>query len=235
MKITSTQNEFIKHLVKLNQKKVRDHHHELLIEGEHLIEEAKAANLVKKTLGLEEADIIIDEIVAKKLSRTQSGSTQFALIKKPTYDFVFGTRILVCDGVQDPGNVGTMIRSAHSFGFDMVILSPDCADAYNDKTIRATQGAIFSIPVHTMDLKQAYETLKKWQIKIYASDVNETSSTLSDVNKNEACAIVMGSEGSGVSNVTKTWADDTLFIETNHFESLNVAVASGIILYVLRK
>lgn len=235
MKITSTQNEFIKHLVKLNQKKVRDSHNELLIEGEHLIEEAKAANLIKKTLGFENADIIIDEKVAKKLSSTHSGSNQFALIKKPTYEFVWGTRILICDGVQDPGNVGTMIRSAHSFGFDMVILSPDCADAYNDKTIRATQGAIFSIPVLTMDLKEAYETLKKWQIKIYASDVNETSTTLSDVNKNEPCAIVMGSEGSGVSQMTKTWADDTLFIETNHFESLNVAVASGIILYVLRK
>ena len=235
MKITSNQNEFIKHLVKLNQKKVRDSHNELLIEGEHLIEEAKAANLIKKTLGFENADIIIDEKVAKKLSSTHSGSNQFALIKKPTYEFVWGTRILICDGVQDPGNVGTMIRSAHSFGFDMVILSPDCADAYNDKTIRATQGAIFSIPVLTMDLKEAYETLKKWQIKIYASDVNETSTTLSDVNKNEPCAIVMGSEGSGVSQMTKTWADDTLFIETNHFESLNVAVASGIILYVLRK
>ena len=235
MKITSTQNEFIKHLVKLNQKKVRDSHNEVLIEGEHLIEEAKAANLIKKTLGFENADIIIDEKVAKKLSSTHSGSNQFALIKKPTYEFVWGTRILICDGVQDPGNVGTMIRSAHSFGFDMVILSPDCADAYNDKTIRATQGAIFSIPVLTMDLKEAYETLKKWQIKIYASDVNETSTTLSDVNKNEPCAIVMGSEGSGVSQMTKTWADDTLFIETNHFESLNVAVASGIILYVLRK
>lgn len=235
MKITSTQNEFIKHLVKLNQKKVRDTHNELLIEGEHLIEEAKAANLIKKTLGFENADIIIDEKVAKKLSSTHSGSNQFALIKKTTYEFVWGTRILICDGVQDPGNVGTMIRSAHSFGFDMVILSPDCADAYNDKTIRATQGAIFSIPVLTMDLKEAYETLKKWQIKIYASDVNETSTTLSDVNKNEPCAIVMGSEGSGVSQMTKTWADDTLFIETNHFESLNVAVASGIILYVLRK
>lgn len=235
MKITSTQNEFIKHLVKLNQKKVRDSHNELLIEGEHLIEEAKAANLIKKTLGFENADIIIDEKVAKKLSSTHSGSNQFALIKKPTYEFVWGTRILICDGVQDPGNVGTMIRSAHSFGFDMVILSPDCADAYNDKTIRATQGAIFSIPVLTMDLKEAYETLKKWQIRIYASDVNETSTTLSDVNKNEPCAIVMGSEGSGVSQMTKTWADDTLFIETNHFESLNVAVASGIILYVLRK
>lgn len=235
MKITSTQNEFIKYLAKLNQKKVRDAHGELLIEGEHLIEEANKAGLIKKTLGLKDADIIIDGKVAKKISSTHSGSHQFALIEKPKYELVRGTRILICDGVQDPGNVGTMIRSAHSFGFDMVILSPDCADPYNDKTIRATQGAIFSIPVITMDLKPAFDSLKKWNIKIYASDVNETSTTLSDVNPKDPLAIVMGSEGSGVSRLTKDNADDTLFVETNHFESLNVAVASGIILYVLRK
>ena len=235
MKITSTQNELIKHLSKLNQKKYRDEYGEVLIEGAHLVEEAKALGLVKKTLGFEDVDIEIDEKVSQKLSTTKSGSSVFALINKPVYTLQKVSRILVCDGVQDPGNVGTMIRSAYSFGFDMVVLSPDCADLFNDKTIRATQGALFSIPVLTMDLNELYETLKNWNIKIYATHVDEKSHTLTNVNINEDLAVVMGSEGSGVSEVTLGWADQTLFVETSQFESLNVAVASGIILYALRR
>ncbi|HZJ87337.1 MAG TPA: TrmH family RNA methyltransferase, partial [Erysipelothrix sp.] len=153
MKITSVQNQTIKDLVKLQHKKHRDEKNQLLIEGDHLIEEATRANLLIETYGLENEDVIISDNVAKKLSQTKSGSKRFALIHKPKQTLVEGARFLVLDKVQDPGNVGTCIRSAYSFGYDGVILSFDSADEFNDKSIRASQGAIFHIPTIRMDLK----------------------------------------------------------------------------------
>ncbi|NLC64472.1 MAG: RNA methyltransferase [Erysipelothrix sp.] len=235
MKITSTQNEVIKSLHKLKQKKHRDATQEVLIEGEHMVEEAMKQGLVIKTYGLEEADVLIDEKVAEKLSMTSSGSKIFAHIRKPNHKLEKGTRYLICDGVQDPGNVGTMIRTAHSFGFDAVILSLDSADAYNDKTLRSTQGAIFHIPVLSMDLKEAYIALKEMGVTLLATDVNAGAKTLQTVDTSKSLGIIMGSEGKGVRDFSLSMADDNLFIETRHFESLNVSVASGIILYTLRK
>lgn len=235
MKITSVQNELIKGLAKLHQKKHRDITNEVLIEGEHLVDEALKSNLVIKTLGINEGDILISERVAKKLSQTQSGSDIFAHIRKPKYEFVEGNRYLICDGVQDPGNLGTMIRTAYSFGFDMIIVSLDSVDPYNDKVIRSTQGSIFHIPVVQMELAQAYKILKALDVVLYATHVSDASTTLSDVNVENRIAIVVGSEGSGVSDLTLKEANHTLFIETSHFESLNVSVAAGIILHAIRK
>lgn len=235
MKITSVQNQMIKDLVKLKDKKVRDKTDSLLVEGDHLIEEARNANLIIKTLGNDQDDIEISEHVSLKLSKTKSGSSRFAHIHKPKYELSKGSRFLVLDGVQDPGNVGTCIRSAYSFGFDGVVLSLDCADEYNDKTIRASQGAIFHMPCIRMDLSDAFDFFNTHHMKIYATHVDDKSKVLSDVNPDEHFAVVMGSEGQGVSQMTLNRKDETLHIETSHFESLNVAVACGIICYKLRK
>lgn len=235
MEIKSTQNKLIKDLRKLSQKKYRDQSDIILVEGEHLVEEAKAANLLKETLGLVNADITISDEVAKSLSETKSGSNIFGIVNKPKYELSKASRYLILDNVQDPGNVGTLIRSAYSFGFDFCILSNDSADEFNDKVIRASQGAIFHFPVIRMDLKDLYTTLKDYGVKIYATHVSDDSNTLDRLNLANDIAVVMGSEGSGVSEYSLNTSDAYLHIPTSRFESLNVAVAGGIICYYLKK
>ncbi|CAH2762908.1 RNA methyltransferase [Erysipelothrix amsterdamensis] len=235
MKITSLQNDFVKHCTKLSKKKYRDEHNEVLIEGEHLIQEAHAAGIVKKTIGLtEKDDIQITEHIAQKLSNTISGSNQFAVISKPQRALTHADRYLICDGVQDPGNLGTIIRTAHSFGFDAVVVSETCVDEFNDKVIRSTQGSIFHIPVIRMTLDLAITQIKAWNIPVYASYLGENTHNLQDI-KTCPIAVVMGSEGSGVSDAVVDLCDGTVKIETSQFESLNVAIASAIICYTLRK
>lgn len=222
--------------MKLSQKKYRDKSDILLIEGNHLIEEAYKRGLVQSRLSTEEdADIVISEAISEKLSLTKSGSNHFAIINKPVYTLVEGSRYLVLDKVQDPGNVGTMIRTAYSFGFDCVILSLDSADEWSDKTIRSSQGAVFHIPVVRMDLQEGYLTLKQQGVRLIATHVDAENEPLQSISKESKLAFVMGSEGEGVGDTTLSWADQTIHIETSQFDSLNVGVAAGVICYEFRK
>ena len=149
MKITSLKNDFVKHLIKLQRKKYRDEHQEFMVEGIHLLEELKKTNLDYQTIGLSDYyDIEITQHIADKISSSKSGYDEFALVKQRKLGIELGQRHIILDGVQDPGNVGTIIRTAHSFGFDGVFLSEDSADHLNEKVIRSSQGAIFHIPIY---------------------------------------------------------------------------------------
>lgn len=236
MKIINTHNDpFIKELMKLSKKKYRDESDILLVEGHHLVGEAKRANLLQKTMGTEIADVLISDSVAKKISLTKSGSSLFGIISKPKYELKPGSRFLVLDKVQDPGNVGTLIRSAYSFGFDAVLVSNDSADIFSDKTIRSTQGSIFHVPVIQGNIMEFVDYLKSIGVVVISTHVENKESTLSNLDSNRNIAIVLGSEGSGVSAEVLAISDETLHIETSNFESLNVGVAGSIIAYSLRK
>lgn len=237
MKITSLQNDFVKHLVKLQQKKYRDQSNQVLLEGLHLRQEVIDAGITFQSLGLaDENDIVITEQIAQKISTTQSGSEVFTLIDKPQYSLdLTGSRYLLVDGVQDPGNLGTMIRTAYSFGFDAVIISNTSVDEYNDKCVRSTQGALFHIPCIRGDLSEIILSLKMNGIKTYATHLCDDTLALSQINKDERMAVVMGHEGQGVSSVVISLCDNTVKIETSNFESLNVAIATAIVCYELKK
>lgn len=235
MKITSLQNNFVKHLIKLQRKKYRDEHQEFLVEGAHLLQELKKTDLEYKTIGLSDAyDVEITTHIADKISSSKSGYTEFALVKQTKFDSKHGARNLVLDDVQDPGNVGTMIRTAHSFGFDAVFLSKGSADHLNEKVIRASQGAIFHIPIVRGDLLEYLPLMKEDGLDIFVTNLSEEAKPLSDVHS-EQFALVMGSEGQGVSNKVLNLATEEIIIETSHFDSLNVGVAAGILAYHFKK
>ena len=235
MKITSLQNAIIKDLVKLKAKKYRDQSGTFLVEGEHLLQELKASKLEFQTLGLDDSfDIEINDLIAEKLSQTKSGSQVFAQVKMPELNIPQESRFLLCDGVQDPGNLGTMIRTAYSFGFDAVIISNDSVDLYNDKVVRSTQGALFHLPCIRMDMKEAIQMLSEQGVSIYATALSDASKPLTSVEADK-CAFIMGSEGSGVSIKTLELVENHIIIETSEFESLNVAIAAAIICYQFRK
>lgn len=242
MLIESAQNSKYKQLIKLHQSKYRYASSQFLVEGEHLIVEAMKADqlealIVKKGTDFDLHGIVrieLDEKLFKALSFTDSSNVMMGLCTKVPSELQKGQRFLVCDRIQDPGNMGTLIRSAHAFGFDQVIVSPDCVDVYNDKVVRSTQGAIFHISIVQMELRTAIKNLKLSSIKVFGTGFKE-SVYLSEVKRTESCALLVGNEGAGVSQTLLELCDEIVQIEMNGFESLNVGVAAGILMYQFRK
>ena len=141
------------------------------------------------------------------------------------------------DGVQDPGNLGTLIICALGFDIDTVICSKDTVSIYNEKVIRSTQGAIFHINYYVGDLPMVIEELKRKGVTILSTSLkNSISLNQYDTSNIDSYAIVLGNEGNGVSKEVQEMADVNLCIEMNSkLESLNVSVAGGILMYMLKK
>ena len=130
-----------------------------------------------------------------------------------------------------PGNLGTLIRSSLGFGIDTIVLSEDCVDLYNEKVIRATQGAIFKINIIINDLKETITYLQKHDIKVFGTSL-ESSKFLQEYKVNNNYAILLGNEANGVKKELLQLTNDNIKIEIdNKLESLNVAVAGSIIMY----
>ncbi|HEY4537335.1 MAG TPA: RNA methyltransferase [Erysipelothrix sp.] len=235
MKITSLQNKFVKHLDKLKQKKYRDENQEVLLEGEHLVEELKTTDFSYQTIGLDSNnDIQITKEIAHKISQTKSGSEHFALLKIPQFKLERASRVLLCDTVQDPGNLGTIIRTAYSFGIDAVIVSDDSADIWSGKTLRSSQGAALHLPTLRLPILQGIALCKSLGMQVYVADLDADAIGLQELQKNHV-AVVLGSEGQGISKAAKEASDGSVMIEMTQFESLNVAVASALIAYHIKK
>ncbi|MCJ0587178.1 RNA methyltransferase [Enterococcus cecorum] len=138
------------------------------------------------------------------------------------------------DYVQDPGNVGTMIRTADAAGFDGVILGEGCADVYATKTLRSMQGSQFHLKVIQADLSQVIQQLKAAQVKVYATELNKEAKQYQELPYHENVAIIMGNEGQGVRSEILKLADESVYIPIyGQAESLNVGVAAGIMMYGL--
>lgn len=239
MIVTSLENKEIKRISKLSSKKYRELEKEFIVEGEHLVEEAYKKGLLKKIILLENEDIKIDTEklyvsydVMKKISSLDTPPKVIGICHLLKEKMV-GSKVLVLDGVQDPGNLGTIIRSSVAFNIDTVILSKNTVDLYNSKTIRATQGMMFNLNIIRCDIKEAIQQLKKKGYFIYSTDV-EKGMNVKKVKRKEKFALIMGNEGNGVSKEVKNLSDISLCINTNKkVESLNVGVATSILLYEL--
>lgn len=238
--IQSLQNSKVKEWVRLHNKKDRDQKKRFLIEGEHLLEEALKAGCVETIITDEDRPetgvlvIRVTEGIMKKISGNVSAVHVIAVCRMKEPELRNSSRLLILDGLQDPGNVGTLIRTAVSFGFDGVYLSPDSCDLYNEKTIRSTQGALFHIPVIRTGLSDLVPQLQKEGVTVIASAL-DASENMEDIAPLEKMALVVGHEGRGVSKEIQRKADLRLRIEMDGFESLNAAVAGGIMMYRYRK
>lgn len=240
--IQSKQNQQIKKWASLHQKKYRDAYGLFLIEGEHLIQEALKEELVETILVVEDdpfhfpKTVQVTQEIMDKLSQSVSGCKYMGVcyVREKAIDYTQASRMILCDCIQDPGNLGTMIRSAISFGFDGMILSQDTVSEYNEKTIRSTQGALFHLPIKRDDLKAQIKQLKENGFVVVGTDL-QASHYLKKYPAQEKMAFVFGNEGQGVSKEILDLCDVKLKIEMNGFESLNVSVATGIILYTYQK
>lgn len=236
MLYTSINNQKIKEINQLKQKKYRNKQNLFLIEGEHLLKEAYNSGFLKEMLILENIDFKLDvktsyinEKIVYYLTEVEKPSGIFGVCEIPNSHIKDG-RILILDGIQDPGNMGTIIRSAVAFNVDTIIVNYKCTDPYGSKVIRATQGMIFSSNIVKADIVETIKKLKKTH-KIYVTKV-DGGNDLKSVTKYEKSVIIIGSEGNGVSEEVRHLADEFLYIPMNEkCESLNVGVATSIILY----
>ncbi len=241
MLITSLDNKKIKEVTKLKQKKYRDIENKFIIETENLIKEAYIENRLEEVYILENEQLsfnvncpvnYVTDKVMDKIKNINTSKVLAIATKKESKEYI-GKRYLMLDRISDPGNLGTIIRSAVAFDIDTIIVSEDCCDIYNDKVIRATEGAIFKINILKENLLEAITNLKKLNIPIFGTDVNK-GKDVTTINKDKFC-IIMGNEGSGIRKEVLKQVTDNIYIKTNTVESLNVAVATSIILYELNK
>ena len=241
MLYSSIENKKIKNIKKLNTKKYRDEVGKFLVEGQHLILEAYRNGVLEEIILEENTDIDIDieksyvtPSVLKYISELDNPSKYLGICKKIEKKDI-GNKVLILDEVQDPGNLGTIIRSSVAFNMDTIILSKNCVDVYNSKVLRATQGMIFNINIVEENLNEIIPKLKKDGYTVYGTKVNGGKS-LKNVEKSEKFAIIMGNEGRGVNSSILELCSDYIYIDMNkNCESLNVGVATSIILYELDK
>ncbi len=231
MKIESLSNAKVKNWNKLKEKKYRDEAGLFLIEGDHLIKEALKKQMVVSTIGLNETyDYTVNPEILKKLSSQKSGTKEIAVVKKIEEKKVEGDKILILDNIQDPGNLGTIIRSAVAFNISTIILSDDCVDLYNDKVIRSSEGMIFNINIVRKKLIEIIPKLKENGYTIYATTVNGKGYFEND----SKIALVIGNEGNGIKEDILNLCDKNITIKMNkECESLNAGVAASILMYEL--
>lgn len=248
--IQSAQNKTIKHIKKLHKKKYREESLEYLIEGRHLVEEAlqyareeiiqlvMTVDMYEEFSELKNIDILfISTQLSNTLSATPSPQNIFARMRMKTtvLDEEFTGPILLLDNVQDPGNVGTIIRTADAANYQSVILGHGSADLYNDKVLRSMQGSNFHLSVYQADLHSIILNLKDSGYVLYGTELNEQAKQYQQITPPDRYALVMGNEGNGVSAEILSEMTENIYIPIEgKAESLNVSVAAGILMYYLK-
>ena len=236
MLITSLNNDKVKELVKLKDKKYRDENDIFFVEGEDLVKEAYKNKLLSHLYivdGTENnySDIpctYITKEIMKKISAMESISNYFGICNKKQ-EKELGNKLLILDNIQDPGNLGTIIRSAVAFNFDTIVLSTDTVDLYNPKVLRSTKGMLFNINIIVRDLNNFVDTLDGYTI--YGTDVESGIDIKNEILSNKL-AIIIGNEGNGISNEIKNKCHKFIYIGMdNKCESLNAGVSASIIMY----
>ncbi len=244
IEITSTQNNLVKEIAKLHQKKYRED--SIIVEGKKALYGAKEAGLeikyvfsCDKSLLLEYEDnktYLINEKVMEKISTTESAPNILGIIKKPEYniqDFKKFKKIVLLDSIKDAGNLGTIIRTAAAFNIEGIILSGDCTDEYSPKTIRSAAGNIFKIPIVHAPIEQLKEFKKTH--KMLTTVVNSKNS-ITNLRAESPSIIMFGSEAQGLCKELLSISDISYTIPMKDgVESLNLAISAGIVLYEMYK
>ncbi|MBD5423506.1 MAG: RNA methyltransferase [Allobaculum sp.] len=239
MKIESPQNQTIKSLAKLSSKKQRDETGQFLVEGWHLVQEAQRAGCLEHVYQLENLPTLEDiktsictQAVLNKLSSQKSDAKYIGVCHKPTIEkpLLAFSKVLLLDRLQDPGNVGALIRSAYSFGIEAIVLSNDCADPYGPKTIQSSQGALFHLPLFQTDLLEAIEILKRQDVPVFGAALHQKAIRLHELNIPTRFGLVIGNEGQGISQEVLKTCSECIYIQMASFESLNAAIAGSILM-----
>lgn len=245
--ITSLSNQKIKHISKLiKDKKLRNSENVIVCEGQKMLDEAISNNVVLKTVlatkehekTVENLDcdvIIVKDHIIESISDTKTPQGIIFVANDIVFeenDIEKMQKIIILDNLKDPGNLGTIIRTASAFDIDAVILLGECADHKNPKVIRSTMGAIFKTPIFKMDHDACFSKIK---VPIYATHLDQNSSDINSVNLTSS-AVIIGNEATGICEQTLAFADKKIIIPMNkNTESLNASVACSIVMWEMSK
>lgn len=255
--IRSTQNSSIKELRQLQQRKYRLKTQLYLLEGFHLVTEALTAQapiqklVISEKVWNEQPDwqslvseqnyIIVTDSVFQSLSEVPAPQGIMAVVAQPTWTSetinLSAGPLLLLDQIQDPGNLGTMVRTAAAAGFAAVILGKGCADPYGGKAIRSMQGTQFKLQLLEADLFQLLPALQEKAVTVYGTALSEHALDYRLLTApDNHFALLMGNEGNGVAPELLQLANQEIYIPmAGQVESLNVAVAAGILMFSLKK
>lgn len=241
MLITSKDNNRIKEVRKLLNKKYSLQKGLFVIEGENLVEEAIKNDLLVELFVLDgygcDYKFNYDTVtldVMKSMSDLKS-TPRLLGVSKIKNNNKIGTKILILDGIQDPGNAGTIIRNSVAFDIDTIIFSNDSVSPYNEKVLRSTGGMIFNTNILIGNIEELIKEIKDKNIKVIGTSL-KSSISLEKLEKIDEFAIIFGNEGNGVKEDILNLCDKIVRIDMNpKCESLNVGVSSAIILYYLYK
>ena len=251
--ITSKDNELIKHIRKLKDKKYRDESNEYVVEGVKLVEEAVKENAkIKQIIVCEDTTrtyeipthimleiakyecISVSDKIINIITQVTNPQGIMAIIEKNAQNAKIDYTqdiIVVLDDVQDPGNLGTILRTVDSIGLNQIIVSKGTADAFNSKVVRSTMGAIFRIKIIEVEnLAQAIKEMRKHHFKLMVTSL-QTKNSIYDIDFYKKI-IVIGNEANGVSKEIQDMADEKAKIPMlGRTESLNASVAAGVVMY----
>ncbi|WP_283678249.1 RNA methyltransferase [Lentilactobacillus sp. Marseille-Q4993] len=248
--INSKQNNHVKEWKKLQTKKERTKTGQYMIEGWHLINEALQNDkhiLAAIVTDENDADkfetraddvFLVSEEIGETISDTKTPQGVFAVMEAEDYHETIPDNLdgqwLLLDGVQDPGNIGTIVRTADAAGINGVVFGKGSVDIYNPKLIRSMQGSHFHIQLFQGELTEWIEKLHESGIKVYGTELNKDALPYNEVQGIDRFAFIVGNEGNGVSDEVLSLTDNNLYIPMpGKAESLNVAVATGIVLFHL--
>ena len=251
--ISSKDNELIKHIKKLKDKKYRDENNEYIVEGVKLIEEAVQEKArIKKIIVCEDTTrtyeipthvmleiakyecVYVTDKIFSAITQVTNPQGVMAIIEKNAenqqIDYTQDI-IIALDNVQDPGNLGTILRTVDSIGLNQIIVSKDTVDAFNSKVVRSTMGAIFRVKIIEVEnLIQTIKEMRKHHFKLLVTSL-QTENSIYDIEFNKKI-IVIGNESNGVSKEIQDMADEKAKIPMlGKTESLNASVAAGIVMY----
>lgn len=249
--ISSTSNSQIKDIIRLqSQAKVRNKTGTFVVEGSRIFEEVPEDRIVKIYVSSSYIDgvekTVLDKItkhpyeevedhVFRQISDTVTPQGILCIVKKSEADFesiLGGKSYIILENLQDPGNLGTILRTAEGAGVSAVIMNRGTVDVYNPKVVRSTMGAIFRVPFLYVDsLKEVSEGLKKNGVTLYAAHLNGTKN-YSEPDYSKPSAFYIGNEGNGLTDETARLADELIIIPMmGKVESLNAANAATILMY----
>lgn len=244
-RVTSRQNSAVQHVKKLaSNRKYRRESGEFLCEGPKMWAEAMVRGwtvsalltseegIARECEGVPARTVLVSPEVLSYAADTETPQKLAFTCPIPEEpERLPGGRLLVLDGVQDPGNVGTIWRTADAFGADGLVLLPGCADPWSPKVVRATMGACFRLPVWNCTLDRLTALLEEENIPLYATALREDTLDIRAADLSR-CAVVIGSEGRGVSGQVLAQCAQTLKIPMRErCESLNAAMAAGVVLW----
>jgi len=258
--IKSKDNSKIKYIRSLNTKKSRENDSAFVVEGIKFVGESINENADIKFVLISEGSSLKNEVsdliqilkekeiefflcednIFNSVAETINAQGVLSVVSKAFYDkskvlndYKF---IVMCDRIQDPGNLGTIIRTADAFGPAAVIMNKGCVDVYNPKVVRATAGAMFRVPFILGDTsEEIIDAVKTAGFKIISTVVSSEYS-FEDINESEKICVVIGNEGQGISREIIDESDMNITIKMNgRAESLNASIAAGICIYEIRK